>query len=79
MEDSKNQKCGNGEFNYCFWAKFIIGVPVVFIVSYIAASFFTGPLLQVWAGSIAGILTVYIAMKIDKIPALQSMIVKKKE
>ena len=79
MTDATNdtKSCATGGFNYCFWAKFIVGVPVVFIVSYIAASLVEGALLQIVFGSAAGIITVWLAMKIDKIPALQKKIVNK--
>mgnify|MGYP000387665822 CR=1 FL=1 len=75
----KNEKsaCTSSGFNYCLWAKIIVGVPVVFIVANIASSYFTDPLMQVFGGGAAGILVIYIAMKIDKIPALQKKIIDK--
>ncbi|MCE2926294.1 MAG: hypothetical protein LW823_01410 [Rickettsiales bacterium] len=77
-ESTNNEKsCATGGFNYCFWAKFIVGVPVVFIVSYVAASLAEGAVFQVLFGSAAGIVTVWLAMKIDKIPALQKKVVNK--
>jgi hypothetical protein len=77
-ESTNNQTtCSTSGFNYCFWAKFIVGVPVVFIVSYVAASLAEGTLAQIVAGSAAGIATIWAAMQIDKIPALQKKIVKK--
>ena len=81
MKHSVEEKsaCGESGFNYCFWAKFIIGVPALFIIVRIAGSFFENPLLQVWVGALAGIGTVYLAMKIDKMPAFSGMVIKKKD
>ncbi|MDX2112314.1 MAG: hypothetical protein SFW63_01080 [Alphaproteobacteria bacterium] len=79
MTDATNdtKSCATGGFNYCFWAKFIVGVPVVFIVSYVAASLAEGTVAQILAGAGAGVATIWAAMQIDKIPSLQKKIVKK--
>lgn len=80
MSNPQEQKnCDNDGFNYCFWAKLIVGIPAVYIVVQVASSFFTSPLLQMWSGALAGIATVYAAIKIDKIPALQKKIIEKKD
>lgn len=76
----KNEKtCGSGGFDYCFWAKLIVGIPAVYIVVQVASSWFTNPMLSMWSGALAGIAVVYAAIKIDKIPALQKKIIEKKD
>lgn len=64
------------DFDYCFWAKFIVGVPAVTIIVHTIASMFHNPILQILVGAWSGVLAVYIAMKIDSLPMLQGPIVK---
>lgn len=79
MNNTQEQKtCSSDGFNFCFWAKLIVGIPAVFIIVKIASTWFTNPMLSMWSGALAGIAAVYAAIKIDKIPALQKMIMKKK-
>jgi len=80
MNNPQEQKsCGSDGFNFCFWAKLIVGIPAVFIVVQVASSWFTNPMLSMWSGALAGIAAVYAAVKIDKIPALQKKIMAKKD
>lgn len=65
---------GSG-FNYCFWAKAIVAVPALPILSYGAASLFQEPALQIIAGSGVVMAAVYGAIKLDNIPALQKKVV----
>ncbi len=75
--DSPKKSCGCS-FNYCLVSKLIVAIPALPIVAMIAEMPFHNPILQVFAGSGAVIATVYLAIKIDEIPALQKKIVKRK-
>ncbi len=66
--------CPVGNFNYCFWAKFIVGIPALAIGGYVAALQFDNPLMQSVAWVATVLAMVWIAMKIDKMPALQKKI-----
>ena len=78
MEPQQEQKnCASG-FNYCFWAKLLVGLPTLFIIVIAVGGAFTHPLLQMLGGALAGIATVYLAMRIERIPALQKKITLRK-
>jgi len=64
----------SGNFNFCFWAKFIVGIPALFIGGYVAAVQFTDPLMQsaAWIGMV--MFMVWAAVKIDNLPALQKKV-----
>lgn len=75
--EKKNTSCeGSG---YCWWAKFIVGVPAIGIIVYVVASLFEDPMLQILNGAVAGVFAVALAMKIEKLPALSGKIVKGKD
>jgi hypothetical protein len=77
MTENNTKNCAQSGFNYCFWAKLIVGVPAIFIIAYTVGSQFENPFVQMWASAIAGVGSVWVAMKIDKHPALQKKIVQK--
>lgn len=63
-----------GRFNFCFWAKFIVGIPALFIAGSAAAMQFDDTLMQsaAWVGTV--MLLVWGAMKLDRMPALQKKV-----
>jgi hypothetical protein len=77
---TKNANCSTScGFNFCFWAKFIVGIPALAIGGYVAAMQFDNPLMQSTAWVAAVMFMVWAAIKIDKLPALQKKIMKKKD
>jgi uncharacterized integral membrane protein len=66
----------NKEFNYCFWAKMLVGFPAIFILVFAVSWQFSDPILQILSGAATGVLAVYLAMKIDRHPKLQGKIRK---
>ena len=77
----KTTSCGVCQgFNYCFWAKFIVGIPALGICGYIAAMQFSTPLLQSVAWIATVMFMVWAAITIDHMPMMQKkiMVCKKK-
>jgi len=67
--------CGmNVGFNFCFWSKFIVGIPALFIGGYAAALQFENPLLQSVAWIVAVLFMVWAAIKIENMPALKKKV-----
>lgn len=75
-EDAPKDAC-NG-FNFCFWAKFIIGIPALAICGYVAALQFENSIMQSAAWIFTVMVLVWGALKVDKMPVLQKKIVDKK-
>ncbi|MBY0406235.1 MAG: Flp pilus assembly complex ATPase component TadA, partial [Rickettsiales bacterium] len=74
-EDATKGACGAcSGFNFCFWAKFIVGIPALAIGGYAAALQFENPLMQSVAWIAAVMFMVWAALKIDKLPALQKKV-----
>lgn len=65
-------------FNFCFWAKFVVAIPALAIAGYAAASQFEQPLMQsaAWVGAV--MLLVWLARKVENLPALQKVIYTRK-
>ena len=77
MDDNETtaSSCGMGHgFNFCFWAKFIIGIPALAICGYVAALQFHSSLMQAVAWIVTVMALVWVAQKVDKMPALQNKI-----
>lgn len=70
------QKTG---FNYCFWAKVLVAIPLFPLVALIAASQFDNELAQCVAAVVAVVAAVAISRWIDRIPALQKIIKPRKD
>ena len=61
-------------FDYCLWAKLLVGFPTVFIIVMAVAGMFDNPLFQMLGGAAAGVAVVYVAMLLDRIPFLQKKV-----
>ena len=57
------QEKPSGGFDFCFWAKLLVAIPVLPLVATLAAMRFTTPMSQALAAVAA-----VIALKIDKMP-----------
>ena len=83
MNEETNQPakaCGAcGGFNYCFWAKFIVGIPALAIAGNAASTYFENPVMQMvaWVGTI--MVLVWAAQKVDSMPALQKKVFEPKK
>ncbi|MFW0777167.1 MAG: hypothetical protein ACN2B6_05565 [Rickettsiales bacterium] len=75
QEETKTEE--KKDWDFCFCAKFLVGVPAIFIIAYYTSIQFEGALMQVWAGAGSALLAIWIALKIDKHPALNKKIVDK--
>jgi hypothetical protein len=64
--------------NYCFWAKLLIAIPVLPLIAVMAARLFSNPVMQVVAAVVAVSAVLYLARKIDKLPMLSGMVIKRK-
>jgi len=74
-EESKAEGCPMaGQFSYCFWAKFLVGIPALTIGGYVGALQFDEPLMQSIAWIAMVMFMVWAAIKIDKLPALQKKV-----
>jgi hypothetical protein len=72
------QETPKKEFDYCFWSKFICGVPALFVAGFSAAVAFQGQgLMQFAAAGTTVLVLVIIAIKVESIPALKKKICKK--
>lgn len=83
MDDSQNTPakpcCARAGFNYCFWAKFLVGVPALGIAGYTAAGLFSNPVLQPVAFVVTVMFLVWAAIKVDRMPVMQKPIFTKKK
>lgn len=68
---SCNQEKG---FDFCFWAKLIVAIPLIPIIALSVASMFETETAQSIAAVIAVIAVVILARWIDRIPSLQKKI-----
>jgi len=66
-------------FNYCLVAKAIVAVAAIPMIGAVAASFFSEPVWQFTVATYTGAAVVLIAQKIDRIPALTRMVVRRKK
>lgn len=72
------EKPQSKEFDYCFWAKFFVGLPALFVAGFSAAAFFQGQgLMQFAAAGTTVLVLVIIARKVERLPSLQKKICKK--
>lgn len=62
------------EFDYCFWAKLLVAIPVLPLIAFVVASYFDTPESMGIAAVIAVILVVIAVRWIDRIPALNKKI-----
>jgi uncharacterized sodium:solute symporter family permease YidK len=77
MTTETNTSHPKKEFNYCFWAKLLVAIPAIPLVAMIAASFFSGMVMQIAAGITAIALMIYAAIKIDQVPCLLRKVMPK--
>lgn len=63
-------------FNYCYWSKRLVAIPLLPILAYIGQAFFTGTALKMAGAAGLPLLVIWLAIKIDQIPALQKKIPK---
>jgi hypothetical protein len=79
MTEDHKTSCNmlNG-FNFCFWAKFVVAIPALAIAGYAAAAQFEQPLFQLaaWVGTV--MLLVWLARKVEALPALQKSVYTRK-
>lgn len=61
-------------FNFCLFSKSIIAFPALCVVAYIPVALFHTPALQVGGAIAATAATIYAAVWIDSLPALQKKI-----
>lgn len=73
----KSSSCSG--FNYCFWSKFIVGIPALAICAYAVAMRFQEPLMQSIAWITTVLVLVWVAMKVEKMPALQKKVFPRKD
>ncbi len=74
-EHVHDKSCGHSkEFDYCFWAKLLVAVPLLPFVATVAASYFESSVLQVFAAAAAVVAVVWVSRWIDRIPALSKPI-----
>ncbi len=79
MTDASSQKSSCvSAMNYCFWAKLLIAIPVLPLIAVMAARLFSNPVMQVVAAVVAVSAVLYLARKIDKLPMLSGMVIKRK-
>ncbi|MFO0389290.1 MAG: hypothetical protein ACK502_06180 [Alphaproteobacteria bacterium] len=79
MTQDNQKKCGASEgFDYCFWAKVCVAIPVFPMVAIAAASQFDTPMSQSVAAVLAVFTTIALSRWFDRIPAFQKKINFKK-
>ncbi len=82
MTDEMNKpakSCSMGGFNYCFWSKFIVGVPALGIAGYTAAMQFSNPVMQPVAWVATVMFLVWAAIKVDNLPFMQKKVFEPKK
>jgi hypothetical protein len=65
--------CGN-KFSYCFWAKLLVAIPAIPLLALLAASAFDTAIAQLAAAAAAVAGTLWLAVRVDKLPALSGMV-----
>lgn len=79
MTQDNQKKCGMAEgFDYCFWAKVCVAIPVLPIFAIAAASRFDTPMAQGIAAVLAVVATLALSRWFDRIPVFQKKIRFKK-
>jgi hypothetical protein len=58
------------DFNYCFWAKLIVAIPAIPLIALMAAAPFSDMTMQVIAAGAAIAASIWLAIKIDRMPCL---------
>lgn len=75
MTTQEKQHCGlSKDFNYCFWAKVLVGIPVLPLAAILVASQFETQAAMGFAavGTVIGLIA--LSRWIDRIPALTKKI-----
>jgi len=78
MADNTQSAPAKTCFNFCFWAKLIVAIPALPAVAFIASLPFEDSTAKMIAATVALVVVLYLAIKIDRIPALTKKIVNKK-
>jgi uncharacterized membrane protein len=68
------KSCGSC-FNFCLVAKIIVGIPAIGLIAALVASQFVAPWQQLLSAAATVFVMVYLAIKIDQIPALSKKII----
>ncbi len=71
-DDSPASACKG--FNYCFWAKMLVAIPLLPVIALLPSFFFASILLNVILGTAAVFAVLMFADWLDKHPALQGMV-----
>lgn len=68
------KSCGS---SFCFWAKLLVAIPALPMVGYIVAMQFSDPNMRWLAFGSSMLVMVWLAMQVDKMPAMQKKIVSR--
>lgn len=79
MEKDCSKKSCVTSFNFCFWAKLLVAIPAMPIIAMICAMPFSDGLSKIVAAVAGCGLAVYVAMWIDRQPALSRKVFPKRE